>query len=54
MIDYQKEFDELYISGLMRVGKTREEGENALKKLKKKKKVYQEMVDNYFDEVHPY
>lgn len=54
MIDYQKEFDELYINGFVNIGGTREQGELALKKLKKKKKVYQEMLDNYFDEVHPY
>lgn len=54
MIDYQKEFDELFISGFMQVGKTREEAENILRHLKRKKTVYQEMLDNYFDEVHPY
>lgn len=56
MINYEKKFDEYWISERMRnYGTDRKTAKFHLDYLKKNKPtMYKIMLDNYFDEVHPY
>ena len=56
MINYEKKFDEYYITQNMKdYNMTRASAKVKLENLKKlHPTMYKMMVDNYFDEVHPF